>query len=441
MKEESSKNGVVESVNGPYRWDYFSDQPYTIKDMEFKSSIRKRALLANLKMLGVSLLVFPLLFYRSLLVKRVNTHKRLDNKIGVCVNLDKEPEKTLEWLNELGIRQISIRIPLSDVANIESYYNFARQFEGFDILFVILQDREHIENREMLESSLSRIFEMLAPVSKLFQVGNAINRTKWGFISIDEYLGFFSIAQKIRDSHFTDLQLIGSAVIDFEVYSLIRSLWNGFSMKYDGVAALLYVDRRGAPENKQFIFDLIGKINFFWVSVLSSRKSSDRLFITETNWPIQYTKPYAPAADDVWVSEDDYANFMLRYFLLSLANGNAECIYWHQLVSPGYGLIDNRNGEIRKRKAFYMLKRLVEVCRNARIIDVDKRDGVYTLFFKNTLNQQFRVLWSFESKVEIVVPENLQVISAAGKPVIAENNSILLGQEPVYFVEKARQIF
>lgn len=438
MRIESKDNNFSETIDNHYQWDKFSDQPYSIKNKEFKRSIRKKALPANLKMLAVSLLVFPMLLYRSLQVKRVNTHRKLDNRIGVCVNLDKEPEKTREWLLELGIKKISIRIPLSDIENLQSYYSFAKQFAEFQILFVILQDRRHIENRDLLKHSLSQVFQALSPISKLFQVGNAVNRTKWGFISVDEYLDFFLVAQQVRDELFPDVKLIGSAVIDFEIYSLIRSLWNGFPLKYDGVAALLYVDRRGAPENKQFIFDLIGKINFFWVSVLSSRKSHDRLFITETNWPIEHTQPYAPAMDDVWVNEDDYANFMLRYFLLALANGNVECVYWHQLVAPGYGLIDNRNGEIRKRKAFYMLKRLVDACENARIVDVNKCDGVYTLFFKNTFNQSFRLVWNYEQGSMISVPGNTQVFSALGAPIPIENNSISLGQEPVYFMEKAR---
>jgi len=34
-------------------------------------------------------------------------------------------------------------------------------------------------------------------------------------------------------------------------------------------------------------------------------------------------------------------------------------LYWHQLVAPGYGLIDNRDGVVRKTPAFYKFKQLI----------------------------------------------------------------------------------
>jgi len=34
-------------------------------------------------------------------------------------------------------------------------------------------------------------------------------------------------------------------------------------------------------------------------------------------------------------------------------------LYWHQLVAPGYGLVDNRDKAIRKTPAFYKFKQLI----------------------------------------------------------------------------------
>jgi hypothetical protein len=430
--EKEQVEGNPTKEGGVYRWDSFSDQPYPIADKKFKRAIRLRAVPANLKMLLVSVLVFPVIFYRSFLMRRVNTHQRLDKRIGLCINLDKEPEKTIAWIEELGVSNLSIRIPLSDISNIKRYKQFAKQFSGRDILFVVLQDREHIENHQLLVESLRLVFSELGELSNIFQIGNAVNRTKWGFVSVDEYLDFFASAKSLRDESFPGLKLLGSSVIDFEIYALLRSLWHKKNAHYDGVSALLYVDRRGAPENKQFVFDLIAKINFFWAAVLSSKNTEDKLLITEANWPIEHTKPYAPALGDVWVSEEDYANFMLRYFFLALANGNIECVYWHQLVAPGYGLIDNRDGQFRKRKAFYMLQCLLGFCRNARIVDVEKEDSVYTLFFKTAFNQEFRVVWSFGEEVSLEIPEGMNAFDSLGEMLSFESNKIKIGGEPVY---------
>ena len=34
-------------------------------------------------------------------------------------------------------------------------------------------------------------------------------------------------------------------------------------------------------------------------------------------------------------------------------------IFWHQLIAPGYGLVDNRDGKIRKTEAFYAFKKMI----------------------------------------------------------------------------------
>ncbi len=419
-----------------YQWDYYSDQPYPIRDKQYKKSIRIKAFLSNIKTLLVCLAALPVIIYRYTVLNRFNLQQRLDNKIGLCINLDKEPEITFKLVRELGVKKLSIRVPLSDLENLDSYKQFAKQFMDLDILFVVLQDRAHIENEQFRQQSFERLFSTLSPVSNKFQIGNAINRTKWGFITIEEYLAFFETAQRIRDEKFPHIELFGSAVIDFEIHAFIRSLWHRYPITYDGVSSLLYVDRRGAPESKQFMFDLIGKINFFSAALLSSNKSYKRLLITETNWPIKDTKPYAPALGDVWVSETDYANYMLRYYLLVLANANVECVYWHQLIAPGYGLIDNRNGECRQRRAFSMFKFLIQSCAGARILEVEESSAAYALSFKNYANQSFKILWAVSGSFAINIPQNMQVFDATGVQLAKAGPAIEVGEEPVYLFEK-----
>ena len=77
-----------------------------------------------------------------------------------------------------------------------------------------------------------------------------------------------------------------------------------------------------------------------------------RSYYAETNWPITGTAPYAPTSETECVSEEEYADFMVRYHLLAFASQHASSVYWHQLIAPGYGLIDNRDG-IRNRITSY----------------------------------------------------------------------------------------
>jgi hypothetical protein len=152
-------------------------------------------------------------------------------------------------------------------------------------------------------------------------------------------------------------------VIDFEYHYTIRSLFNFFPIKYDTFTALLYVDRRGSPENKQMGFDLKRKIHLLKAIMMLSPKTTEKLYITETNWPLSNTAPYAPTSEKESVDVESYALYMVQYYLISLAAG-VERVYWHQLIAPGYGLIDNRDG-IKKYPAFEAYKTMLSLLKGA----------------------------------------------------------------------------
>ncbi|CAA6799480.1 MAG: FIG00388565: hypothetical protein, partial [uncultured Sulfurovum sp.] len=247
---------------------------------------------------------------------------------------------------------------LNDMDNIDDYLNFAKGFgEDKELLITIIQDREHIENHELLKENVTIIFEKFQGIANEFQIGNAINRIKWSFVSMEEYLAFYESIQKVRDKQFPNIKLIGSSVIDFEYHFSIRTLFNNYKVHYDKFSTLLYVDRRGSPYSTQMgIFNFKNKIEFLDSIVKSSSKSENNIYITEVNWPLSGTAPYAPTSERECVSEERYAQYMNEYFEIALKTKKIEKIFWHQLIAPGYGLIDNRNGKIRKTKAFYDFK-------------------------------------------------------------------------------------
>jgi len=148
-------------------------------------------------------------------------------------------------------------------------------------------------------------------------------------------------------------------VIDFEYHYTIRTLFNLFKVRYDKFSSLLYVDRRGSPDNKQMlIFDTKNKIDMLYALVRLSPKSSNDIYITEVNWPLTGTAPYAPTSEKECVSEEDYSKFMLRYLEIAKSSRKIKRVYWHQLIATGYGLVEEREGKIRKREAFYIFKEL-----------------------------------------------------------------------------------
>ena len=246
--------------------------------------------------------------------------------------------------------------------NIDSYVTFAKRFgNDKEILITIVQDREHIENLKLLAKDITTIFQKFEGVATEFMIGNAINRIKWAFVSMEEYLSFYQVIQQVRDEQFPTLKLIGSSVIDFEYHFTIRTLFNGYPIHYDKVASLLYVDRRGSPYSTQMgIFDFKNKITFLDTIVRSSSKCNNNIYITESNWPLTGTAPYAPTSEKECVSEELYNKYMLEYFDIALKSQKIEKVYWHQLIAGGYGLVDEREGKMRKREAFYLFKGMLK---------------------------------------------------------------------------------
>ncbi|RUM75502.1 MAG: hypothetical protein DSZ12_03505, partial [Sulfurovum sp.] len=229
----------------PFIWDPYSDQPYPLKDRAYKKKMRQKHRWDYVPLLLSTIIFFPL----GMLLMPLYKGKKIDvkNFYGMGVDIDKGSVQK-ELIDELGVKHLLIRMPLWQMDRVEEYVAFAKSFgEDKEILLNILQDREHIEDKALLQKDIETIFNAFGSFVTEYQIGNAINRSKWGFFSMKEYLSWYQTIQKIRDEKYPHLKLIGSSVIDFEFHYTIRTLFNFFSVKYDRFSSLLYVDRRGSP--------------------------------------------------------------------------------------------------------------------------------------------------------------------------------------------------
>jgi len=339
----------------PFVWDKYSDQPCIITDKKFKKLQKKKFLLEYLKMFFVFMIIFPVSFVWQFLMR----YPKVNILVGIGVNLDKG-DIQYDLVKELGVKELLIRMPLWDMGRIDEYVDFAKGF-GNDKVFMIniLQDREHVKNLELLRSDIKIIFEKFESTSCEYQIGNATNRTKWGFFSVSEYLNFYKVAQEVRDQCFPEIKLIGPSVIDFEYYYTVSSLFSFQNISFDKVSSLLYVDRRGSPIMRQYGFNFKNKINLLASMVHLSPKADNEIYITEANWPLKNTAPFAPTSEKECVSELDYLQYMQDYIKIAKDTNRVSKLYWHQLIAPGYGLVDNRDGNIRRLPAFYKFKQLI----------------------------------------------------------------------------------
>jgi len=413
----------------PFSWDEHSDQPYQL-DSVFKKEYRRgkhlslaKTALSGLLFLPAALLALPFLRPRPVEETRF---------VGMVVDPRREPAKTLDALRELGIREIAVRIPMWDETAAEAAETFVKNAGGFDVLFVLMQDREHVENGRLRSETFLKLFKRLSPFGRRFQIGTTVNRAKWGFFGIDEYLEFFRTARQLRDEIFPDLKLIGPSVIDFEYHFTAHALFNFKGVKFDAVNALLYVDRRGAPENLQAGCDLPCKINLLSSLVTLSPRARHPLYITETNWPLAGTAPYAPTSEKECVDEETYASYMVRYFLLALATRQVKTVYWHQLVAPGYGLVDHRDG-FTKRPAFAALRTLQRMLENSRFVVLSQKKGLYEMVLEKP-DGILRIFWANGRKIPRQFSRVMTLTDRDGNTF--EAALLKAGDAPVYLYEK-----
>lgn len=417
-------------MKAPFAWDSHSDQPYQLKDREYKKSMRKKELfsllktfLAGIVFLPPAVLAMPLLRKRPV---------RSESLPGLVVDPLREPEATLEAIASLRIRRLLVRIKLWELQQLEEITAFLDRLKEQEIFFVLMQDREHIEDETLRRRSLERCFTTLSPYGSRFQVATTINRVKWGFFSVDEYLRFFKTAQQLKAEAFPQLQLIGPSVIDFEYHYTAHALFNCSGIRFDAVSSLLYVDRRGAPENLQSGCDLPCKINLLSALTMLSPRARAPLYITEANWPLSGTAPYAPTSEKECVDEDTYASYMVRYYLLALASQQIETVFWHQLVAPGYGLVDHRDG-FRKRPAFFALATLTKLLENSRYIALQQHRERFEMFLQKP-DGTVRIFWANGTSYSRQFTRETEFIDRDGNPF--RTDRLTVTDAPVYLFEK-----
>ena len=409
----------------PFNWDNYSDQPAQLQDRAYKQMMRKRQLPSLLKTFGIALVMLPFSLIAMPFVKRKVIKQKDFFSMGV--DFEREPETALELIEEIGVKNILLRFKLWEMQNLEVLANFIEKCKNKNITLKILQDRENIEDLELLKKNLETIFTKLDGLINNYEIGSTINRAKWGFFSVDEYNKFFLVAYGLKKTKFKNIKLLGSGVIDFEYHFTAHTLFNLFKYKYDGVSSLLYVDRRGAPENTQLGFALSDKIAWLNTMVWLSRKTTNKIHITEVNWPLSGTAPYAPTSEKECVSETEYANYMLRYYLLAFASQQIDSLSWHQLIAPGYGLVDNRKG-IVKREAYTTFKYMLNSLNSAQFLRLDIKRGYYIL--QCLVNEKLlQIHWSL--KETTLKNENFfQVYSKNGNQIYDE--ILEIGSSPLY---------
>ena len=347
--------------NQPDWWDPYSCQPYKLSDVD-----KPRSGFANLleysKVAASNLVALPAIATQYLALNKQAADIESDQFVGLSVMPDAEYQHAIqEMIADIGVKQLLIRIPSWDVENLDEYVKFMELFPDNEFVINILQSRESTQNVAQWKQQVTEIIAATQSITKTYWIGNAINRTKWGCAHTGEYFALQEAVEELR-SQFMGLTLLGSSIIDFEPLLSWRTLWNWKAYRLDANAALLYVNRRHSPYGTQYgIFDLENKLRLAKAMTRLSNRCDDSLWITETNWPLLDTKPYTPNSGKPTrtVDEETQAKYLKLYYQIAWQTGWVDRVYWWQLINPGYGLVDHREGSLRKMPSYYALKDIV----------------------------------------------------------------------------------
>lgn len=419
-------------------WDHLSDQPHQHASRWEKRRIRLADAPDHFRDAAVVAAAAPaaLRTYRRL-QKNLNANPTPFGGMGICLRpWPDDPEAHLAAVEELGVRRVLLRLHPWDRDHLaEELLASELHSRGYEIAFALPQNRDLVRDRARWRAAVEELAERFTPFGRQFQVGQAPNRSKWGIWTRGEFMDLYVDAAQIL-RRYDGVEVMGPAVIDFE-FQVTLALANRRrpGLNFDPLSSLLYVDRRGAPENRQLGVDTVDKVLMLRAIAETGRNCSDRLWITEVNWPL-WEGPHSPAGKSVSVDEEHQADYLVRYFLLVLGTGLVERVYWWRLVARGYGLIaPDADDSLRRRPSFHSLHTLNRRLEGSVFLGpLPAKEKAYLYVFERDGKQQV-VGWALVADhTEELPAAPTRAFDRDGHEIEAPSGPrVVLGPSPVYF--------
>lgn len=375
-------------------WNPFADQPHNVAPRSERMRHHYRRWPVYLAMLGSNLVHGPAMAGRYLRNRRKMYGAPVlirPDMFAVSVSPGALPaDETISLLREAGVRQTLFRVASWEKDRLGEAEAFARRLKeaGFGTVVSVLQCRDDVDDGAGWAAFLDEAFLRLGPFAAAFEIGHAWNRTKWGVWDHKEYVELARRAADLKAR--CGVRIAGPAVIDFEFHLYPPVLR---AVEFDTATSLLYVDRVGAPENAQAGWTAESKFALFKAAAGCGRVKEPEFWVTEVNWPLEGTGKYSPASGKPMVSEEAQADYLVRYYILGLASGLVDRIYWWQMAAPGYGLVDTRPTPARKRPSFLAFKTMTEKLAGAEFIRRERPKGGNVFWFRRD-GVELAVVWT-----------------------------------------------
>ena len=120
---------------------------------------------------------------------------------------------------------------------------------------------------------------------------------------------------------------------------------------------------------------------------------------------------------------------------MMIASGKVEKCYWHQLIAPGYGLINDLDGKIIKRKAYHGFKFLIQTLDGGITKSYNENNGLYRLKVE-TDNALVEAIWTTGSTTQVEQGQDITAFTMSGERLSESNSSkIKISGDVIYLVK------
>ncbi len=422
------------SVRDKIVWDPLTDQPHQHATRWERTRVRLADAGDHLRTLAAASFAMPRARrrYRELLAG-LHSDEVEWGVAGLALRPHGPLERQLGTLEELGARHLLLRLhPWQDDHGEEEELARVLSERGYELGFALPQNRDLVRDAARWRAGVEELAERFTPYGRHFQIGQAINRSKWGVWSYGEYVELATAAIEILRRH-DGVEILGPAVIDFEFHYLAGVLnLRASGLRFDVVTSLLYVDRRGAPENEQLGYDTRAKAALLRALAETARNAAPRAWVTEFNWPL-WEGPHSPAGKSVSVDEEAQADFLVRYYLEVLGPGLVERAYWWRDYAKGYGLIDPSDG--RARPSFHAMRTVLAKLGGATVVGpLETAAPARALRFRDRDGADLVVAWSTGGPAELELPgEIASALDRDGRPLAVTGTRVTASGSPAYY--------
>jgi hypothetical protein len=391
IKEDESN--IRPHYKDMWLWDNRSGQPAVMLSGKDRKKYRKktdilRIIFANIK--------YGLKIYRNYNKLKNQIYKQkleIYQKIGITIEVDDHINERLNLLYELPVKSVFIRVYIhKGKKHWDKVCDIVKKLfeKEYEVSIGLIQDRDSVKYPQKFMFFAGFILQRVFPYIKYCEIAHAVNRVKWGIWDLREYKRLILPLAELTQ-RYNEVRFIIPGVNDFEYpFSVFCLDIAKDKLKAYGNSCHLYVDRRGAPENYQGRFSLIEKCILGKAVSCEFFKENPEFLITEINWPLKGKGVYSPIGcpyvapgiteNPIHVDEEEYAQYMIRTYLISLCSGMTERVWWWRLCAKGYGLVNDIDG-FKPYTAYYALKFFLETVRNKKFLSFNCHNNINEYIF------------------------------------------------------------